>query len=143
MKQNRLSRFSRVCFLFVFYIVTLISCSWQHSDTLSTVYRNTVLIIGDGMGSEQVLAAGYYQNGQAGQLSFEQFPYQTTMTTYSASSEVTDSEASATAMATGQKVSNGTLSQDPLGSDLKTILEIAREEGKMTGLVGESDYPDS
>ena len=126
----------KILFLSILSILLLISCSSGSSDSLSTVSRNIILIIGDGMGPEQIKAAGYYLHGQAGQLSFEEFPYQTTMTTYSADSDITDSAASASAMATGRKVNNGCLSIDPeTGDSLQTILEIAHAEGVMTGLV--------
>lgn len=55
--------------------------------------------------------------------------------TYSANSEVTDSAAAATAMATGVKTNNGMISISPEGKKLKTILETAKENGKATGLV--------
>jgi len=98
---------------------------------------NTILFIGDGMGYEHVAAAGYYANGTSGTLSFERFPYQGEVTTYSASAAITDSAAAATAMATGRKVNNGVISTalPGDGSELKTILEYAAEAGKRTGLV--------
>lgn len=48
---------------------------------------------------------------------------------------VTDSAAATTAWSTGRKVVNGALSQFPDGRGLHTILELARERGKATGLV--------
>lgn len=98
---------------------------------------NIILIIGDGMGPEQIKAAGYYLNGESGQLSFEEFPYYTDMSTYSADSTITDSAAAATAMATGNKVNNGVLSLDLPGSgdEHKTIMELAMDRGKMVGVV--------
>ena len=58
--------------------------------------------------------------------------------TYSANSEVTDSAAAATAMATGVKTNNGMISISPEGKKLKTILEVAKDAGKSTGLVATS-----
>ncbi|WP_243633317.1 alkaline phosphatase [Paenibacillus xerothermodurans] len=55
--------------------------------------------------------------------------------TYSNNSEVTDSAAAGTAMATGTKTNNGMISTAPDGKQLKTIMEAAKEEGKATGLV--------
>ncbi|MHC4060635.1 MAG: alkaline phosphatase, partial [Planctomycetota bacterium] len=72
--------------------------------------KNVILMIGDGMGFEQVAAAGMYLNGSPGTLCFEAFPHQGQVTTRSANSQVTDSAASATAMATGHKVNNGVIS---------------------------------
>ena len=97
--------------------------------------RNTILIIGDGMGPEQVKAASLFKSGSEGSLFFESLPYQTQMTTRSKINPVTDSAASATAMATGTKVFNKTLSLTEFGRELPTILEIAKARGKMTGLV--------
>lgn len=99
--------------------------------------RNVILFIGDGMGPEQVRAAGMYQNGSAGTLVMESFPYASTMTTYSANSAVTDSAAGATAMATGRKVDNGVLSIaiPGDGSELETLLERFHRHCKHAGLV--------
>ncbi|RHW39132.1 alkaline phosphatase [Neobacillus notoginsengisoli] len=58
--------------------------------------------------------------------------------TYSADSEVTDSAAAGTAMATGVKTNNGMISTSPDGKELKTILETVEEKGKSTGLVATS-----
>ncbi|KPK75643.1 MAG: hypothetical protein AMJ79_10505 [Phycisphaerae bacterium SM23_30] len=99
--------------------------------------RNVILFIGDGMGPEQVRAAGMYAQGEAGTLFFETFPYQTEMTTYSANYRITDSAAAASAMATGHKVNNGVISMEIPGdeSELKTVLEYLQQAGKSAGLV--------
>ena len=96
--------------------------------------KNVILLIGDGMGPEEIKAAGMYENGTEGTLSFESFPYQAQMTTFSANSSVTDSAASATAMATGTKVNNGVISTAIPGdsSELATVLENLKTQGKST-----------
>ncbi|RDU37740.1 alkaline phosphatase [Neobacillus piezotolerans] len=58
--------------------------------------------------------------------------------TYSADTEVTDSAAAGTAMATGIKTNNGMISTSPDGKKLTTILEAAEASGKATGLVATS-----
>ncbi|WP_082306978.1 alkaline phosphatase [Bacillus sp. FJAT-27245] len=58
--------------------------------------------------------------------------------TYSADTEVTDSAAAGTAMATGVKTNNGMISTSPDGKKLKTILQAAEASGKATGLVATS-----
>ncbi|MDQ0857759.1 alkaline phosphatase [Bacillus sp. V2I10] len=58
--------------------------------------------------------------------------------TYSVNSEVTDSAAAGTAMATGVKTNNGMISTSPDGKELKTILEASEEAGKASGLVATS-----
>jgi alkaline phosphatase len=102
--------------------------------------KNVIFFIGDGMGPEQVTAARYYL-GQP--LPFESFPYQGWLTTYSANSSVTDSAAAGTALATGQKVNNGVISQarpanvdyPVVGSEMQTLVEYFQADGKSTGLV--------
>ncbi|MBN2391993.1 MAG: alkaline phosphatase [Anaerolineae bacterium] len=105
--------------------------------TSTVAPRNVILFIGDGMGPEQVRAAGMYQGGAAGTLVMESFPYSSTMTTYSANSAVTDSAASATAMATGHKVNNGVLSitWPGDGRELETLLERFHRHCKRAALV--------
>ena len=99
--------------------------------------RNIILLIGDGMGFEEVLAASLYVNGDAGSLHFENFPFQGSVTTSNSSGGGTDSAAASTAMATGFKVDNGVISQQIPGDglDLETILETAKLLGASTGLV--------
>ncbi len=99
--------------------------------------RNVIICIGDGMGFEQVKAAGMYENGAPGTLPFESLPYTAECMTYSANSSVTDSAASGTAIATGHKVNNGVVSRafPGNGAELTTLLEHAQGLGKRTGLV--------
>lgn len=102
---------------------------------------NVILFIGDGMGYNQVAAAGLYAHGASGTLSFEAFPNQAQVTTHSADSAITDSAASATAMATGRKANNGVISvaYPGDGHELPTVLEHAAAAGKATGLVTTTD----
>lgn len=57
------------------------------------------------------------------------------ITTFSLDSSVTDSAASATALATGYKTNNGMVAIDPSGGVLETVLELAEDLGMSTGLV--------
>jgi alkaline phosphatase len=99
--------------------------------------KNVILLIGDGMGFEQVKAAGMYEYGSGGTMLFETFPHKGQVTTYSADSSITDSAAAATAIATGTKVNNGVISValPGGGESLYTLLEYFRDNGKSTGLV--------
>jgi alkaline phosphatase len=107
-------------------------------QTSNAEVKNVILMIGDGMGFEHVKAASLYAYGEEKKLSFEQY-YRGEVTTHSANSyrqdyHATDSGASATAMATGQKVDNDVISERSR-QPIKTILEILQEKGKATGLV--------
>lgn len=127
-------RYGKYLFLFVFLLIVFSNPAFTSSGK---GIKNVILFIGDGMGLEHIRGGGMYLNGEQGTLIFESFPYQGTVTTYSADNEITDSAASSTAMATGQKVNNGTISMafPGDGSELTTILEYNSSWGRSTGLV--------
>lgn len=105
--------------------------------------KNVIFLIGDGMGPNQVKAANIYRGNK--NLSFENFPSQGTATTNNYKDELTDSAAAATAMATGQKVYNQVLSINIPGNGrpIKTILEMAKDAGKSTGVVTTTSFADA
>lgn len=121
--------------MFVAVVFTVSGCANVESNSNpSEPAQSVILFIGDGMGFEQVEAARFY-NGAP--LIFETFPYQGQINTYSANSEITDSAASATAMATGRKVNDQVLSLQIPGSGepLTTSLQLAAMQGRSTALV--------
>ena len=102
--------------------------------------RNLILIIGDGMGPEHI-AAGQLASGAV-------YPFtdwqNTNVNTDSVSKDglagvMTDSAASATALATGFLTVNGYLGMDRNARQLDTILDLAKASGKATGIVT-TDY---
>lgn len=111
--------------------------AWPPGLAWSAAPRNTILFIGDGMGFEQVRAAGMYLNGAEGTLSFESLPFQGEVRTFSADNPITDSAASGTAIATGHKANNGVISMalPGDGSELETMLEFLQSRGRRSGLV--------
>lgn len=113
--------------------------------TYSGRAKNVVLVIGDGMGAECVKGASLYAYGAEGKLSFESFPYHGSMTSNAAGGAITDSAASATAMATGVKVNDGVLSVRVPGDgqDLPTLLEGLETRGFRVGLVTNSYIEDA
>lgn len=106
--------------------------------------KNIILFVGDGMGLEAVRAASLFETGSESGLSFQKFPVQTVMT-HDSVDGVTDSAASATALATGVKVSNGTLSVaiPGDGGSLPTLLEWYQSQGKKVGLITTSALEDA
>ncbi len=97
--------------------------------------KNIILIIGDGMGPGAIKLTSLYQHKAEGRLVMEQLPVASFCTTYSASSDVTDSAASATAIATGHKTNNGFLGLHPDKKRLTTFAEVAHQEGRSVGLI--------
>jgi alkaline phosphatase len=94
---------------------------------------SAILLIGDGMGPLQIHLARKASGGEP--LAMERTPFSGTLTTHSADSDVTDSAAAGTALATGRKTNNGMVGVAPDGRHLETILERARAAGRSTGII--------
>ena len=97
---------------------------------------NIILMIGDGMGLSQV-STGMYANGNKTVL--EDFEYVGLSKTHSLNYLVTDSAASATAMASGVKTLNQAVGVDEDYKKTKSILEICKEKDFNVGLVVTSE----
>ncbi len=94
-----------------------------------------ILMIGDGMGFEQVKLGRWVEKGITTNFTMENLHLKLNVSTVNIDGDTTDSAAAATAMATGKKVQNKVLSVDENGTILTTMLEIAQEMGKATGVV--------
>ena len=97
--------------------------------------KNIILLIGDGMGFGHITAARCAGPGRDGRLAIDTMPVTGLSLTHSANALVTDSAAGGTALATGVKTTNGTISQSPDGKPLRSILELARGLGKSAGII--------
>ena len=98
--------------------------------------KNLVIIIGDGMGPNQLEAYRLYSGKEYPFASWPSIRVNTNSLNGEGQATVTtDSAASATALATGTLTTNGTVGRDPQGRDLTTILDIAKEMGMATGVV--------
>lgn len=111
--------------------------------------KNVILMISDGQGIGNIMAADFYTGKKA---VYESFPAKYLVTTYcdkgSYSPELawksfdknkdnpaTDSAAAATAIATGVKTCQGLLGKNPDLRNARNIVEIAESLGKSTGVV--------
>lgn len=94
--------------------------------------KNVILMIGDGMGLAQLHSAMLQSEAP---LTVERAQYVGLAKTYSASSKVTDSAASGTALSTGHKTYNGAIGVDTARKALTSVLEMAENKGLATGLV--------
>ncbi|MET7279891.1 alkaline phosphatase [Kribbella sp. NPDC005582] len=101
------------------------------------VAKNIIYIQGDGMGLGQRDLIRLATKGRYGELELNKLPVAGLVRTTSVDPHelVTDSAASATALASGHKTTNGTVGLDPKGRPVETILELAKKAGKSTGLV--------
>jgi alkaline phosphatase len=105
--------------------------------------RNVVLIIADGMGVGQISSASTMLRGPEGGLNVESAPVTGLMRTHAGNVLVTDSAASATAMATGFKVPKKAISVLADGRIPMTLFESARASGMSTGVVTTSGLVDA
>ncbi len=94
--------------------------------------------IGDGMGMGQIMGAESYNRtvlGSSTPLLMMQFPVAGMVTTYSASSPITDSAAAGTALATGFKTRNGMLGMNADTAAVTSIAKTLFDRGYGVGLV--------
>lgn len=97
--------------------------------------KNVIFFIGDGMGQVQKQIARVFLNPKGGKLAMDEFPVTGETTNFSANALVTDSAASATALASGFKTKNKYLGIDENGEKITSILEFLHSLGKSTGLI--------
>ena len=104
-------------------------------------YKNIIYIIGDGMG-EAHLDAGelVYEKDFTFRDSFNKVMVNTnSLDKKGNATEITDSAAGATALATGVLTNNKYVGMDPAMQELKTVLDEAALTGRSTGIVT-TDY---
>ena len=105
-----------------------------------TANTNVILISGDGMGIQQRTAIQYALYGLEETQPMDDMPYAGFLETTSASKvAVSDSAAGASAWSIGVKTKNGNTGLGPNLERVPTLLEIADDEGKSTGLVNDHD----
>lgn len=106
--------------------------------------RNVIFLIGDGMGVSYTSAHRYLKNDPtttvAEKTAFDQYLVGQQMTyPEDPAQNITDSASAATAMSSGVKTYNAAIAVDNDKSEVKTVLEAAKERGKSTGLVATSE----
>lgn len=94
--------------------------------------KNIIFMIGDGMGLEQLSTAWVANRGT---LNMDKMPYVGLQRTYCLNWLVTDSAAAGTALATGEKTNKGMIATTPEGVELRSMLDLAQDAGKRTGVV--------
>ena len=94
-----------------------------------------IVFLGDGLTSDTLTTARIYEGGADHRLVLEKFPNMALMTNYAYDFAVPDAGAAASAFATGVKTNNRSLSVDPHGAPIRSILEEAQKEGRSIGIV--------
>ena len=113
-------------------------------DSKNHKAKNVIFMIGDGMGVPYTTALRY-MNDDAETVEMEPTAFDPHLvgmqSTYPEddAENVTDSAAAATAMSSGVKTYNNAIAVDNDKTDVKTVLEQAKENGMSTGLVATSE----
>lgn len=98
--------------------------------------KNVILLIGDGMGINQISAARLsLADGARSVLNLDTMPYTGFSLNFANNNLVTDSAAAATALATGFRTDTGKLGTLPDGTPAESIMLKAKEQGLSIGLV--------
>jgi alkaline phosphatase len=144
------------------------AANWGGSDNRPTVDavvgalagqhpKNVIFLLGDGMGTQEITAARYYQ-GVHNALNVDRMPLTGFQTTWSVKPAAAppykpdydpDSAATGTMWATGQKTIDERISQGPSsaenvpGRNLRTVLEVAQRQGKKVGNVSTAEVTDA
>ena len=111
---------------------TLVICM-GHAQTETA--PNIIFLIGDGMGLTQI-TSGMYANGNTTAL--EGFEYIGLSKTHAVKNLVTDSAASGTAMACGEKTYNGVVGINSKNEDIPSILSYCDQKGYRTAVLATS-----
>ena len=95
------------------------------------------LFIGDGMAMPQrMLADDFSRKSGNGQLAINSLPHHGSTRTMSARDLITDSAAAATAIACGEKTTNGRLGMSADGKrKLESVAKVAKRNGKKVGII--------
>lgn len=119
--------------------------------------KNVIFLLGDGMGTQEITAARYYQ-GVKNKLSVDRLPFTGFDTTWSVKPAASapylpdfdpDSASTGTEWATGKKTLDERISQGPSsainvpGTNYATVLELAQKAGKKTGNVSTAEITDA
>jgi alkaline phosphatase/streptomycin-6-phosphatase len=119
--------------------------------------QNLIFFLGDGMGTQEITAARYYQ-GVSNELNVDRMPFTGFDTTWSVKPGAgpsylpdydPDSASTGTMWATGQKTMDERISQGPSsgetvpGPNLKTVLELAQKRAMKVGDVSTAEITDA
>ncbi len=101
--------------------------------------KNIIVIISDGMGITHVQASEVW----SGDLIMTRLPNVGASKTLTREGIYTDSAAGGTALSAGYKTTKLFANVDAEGNDLKNVSELAREQGKLVGIVTNAELADA
>jgi alkaline phosphatase len=150
--------------LAIFSIITIAIFSLNQIFAQNKPPKNIIIMIGDGMGENQIKAGTYYQYGIDEAQNFHKFPVKLFVSTYAAKAgskgedkdldwsigyntkeawekydwvqnQYTCSGASGTAIACGEKTYNGAIGMDVNKRPIENACEVAKKLNKSAGVV--------
>jgi alkaline phosphatase len=101
-----------------------------------------VLFVGEGLSPARLAPTRAYAAGVGARLNMDSMSHAALLMNYSKDFAAPDQAAAATAIATGERVNNRALAINGDGKAIKTIVELAREHGRATGLVTDTKLTD-
>ena len=116
-------------------IILFSSCNQKKESNSKVLPKNVVLLIGDGTGLSQISSAFYYKKSA---VNYARFPHIGLIKTSSSRQDITDSAASGTAFACGEKTYNGAIGVGDDKTDMINITELAAQSDVKIGLVATS-----
>ena len=123
----------------VIALITAFSCLTlpAQSAVAPKPVKYVFLFIGDGMSIPQRMMADEYSvRAKQGKLFINQMPWQAVTTTRSANEFITDSAASGTAIACGEKTINGRIGIDATGKrKFESVAKVAKKSGRKVGII--------
>ncbi len=123
----------KINFRFFYVLISLFCLSVLYGGhTAASELKYVFLFIGDGMGINQRVAAAQFAGRP---LLMDTFPGQGITTTCAADRFITGSAAAGTAISCGEKTRVGILGLDIQHSSLKTVAELARDQGMKVGII--------
>jgi len=101
-----------------------------------------ILFVGEGLSPARLAPTRAYAAGAGTRLSVDSLAHAALVMNYSKDFAAPDQAAAATAIATGQRVANGAIAVNADGKAIKSIVELAREYGRATGLITDTKLTD-
>ncbi|MBL4676647.1 MAG: alkaline phosphatase [Mucilaginibacter sp.] len=110
------------------------------SDGTNKRVKNIILLIGDGMGLAQIQAGLTANHGKLNMYQTRSIGFSQTR---SANSDITDSAAGATAMASGEKTDNRYIGVDAQGKPLTNLADVLADMKIKSGIISCGDITDA
>src|SRR5207247_6246745 len=102
-----------------------------------------ILFIGEGLAPDRLAPTRAYAGGAGGHLSLDSMTHLALLTNYSKDFAAPDRAAAATALSTGVRVTNRAIAINGDGKPITSIVELARENRRATGLVTDVKVTDA